>query len=65
MPTETTRPIADDPQLDATLHLAYDLGNTEWTFSCAPAVAVAPRESTDRITSQVFAVDHTIHRRPG
>ena len=46
MPTETTRPIADDTLPDATLHLAFDLGNTEWTFACTTAVAVAPRVRT-------------------
>ena len=46
MPTETTRPIADDPLPDATLHLAFDLGNTEWTFACTTAAAVAPRVRT-------------------
>ena len=46
MPTMTTRPIVDDPVLDATLHVAFDLGNTEWTLASTPAVAEAPRVRT-------------------
>lgn len=46
MPTITTRPIVDDPVLEATLHVAFDLGNTEWTLACTPAVAEAPRVRT-------------------
>jgi transposase len=46
MPTLTTRPIVDDPPLVATLHVAFDLGNTEWTLACTPAVAAAPRVRT-------------------
>jgi len=42
----TTRPIADDTLPDATLHVAFDLGNTEWTFACTTAAAVAPRVRT-------------------
>ena len=42
MPTVTTRPIVDDIPLVETLHLAFDLGNTEWTLACTPAVAAAP-----------------------
>ena len=46
MPTVTTRPIVDELPPDATLHLAFDLGNTEWSLACAPAVAAAPRVRT-------------------
>ncbi|MEO7963034.1 MAG: IS110 family transposase [Gemmatimonadaceae bacterium] len=46
MPTVTTRSIVDAPVLDATLPRACDLGNTEWTFACAPAIAVPPRVRT-------------------
>ena len=43
MPTVTTRPIVDDIWLDATLLVAFDLGNTEWTLACTPALAMPPR----------------------
>jgi len=46
MPTVTTRPIVDDPLLEATLLVAFDLGNTEWTLAFAPALAVPPRLRT-------------------
>jgi transposase len=46
MPTVTTRPIVDDTLLDATLHVAFDLGNTEWTLACTPALTVPPRLRT-------------------
>ena len=46
MPTVTTRPIEDERPQDATLHVAFDLGNTEWTLACAPAVAAPPRIRT-------------------
>ena len=46
MPTVTTRPTVDGILLDATLLVALDLGNTEWTLACSPAVAVAPRVRT-------------------
>ena len=42
----TTRPIVDDTVLEATLLVAFDLGNTEWTLACAPAFAVTPRVRT-------------------
>ncbi|MDP1861835.1 MAG: IS110 family transposase [Gemmatimonadaceae bacterium] len=46
MPTVTTRPIEDESPQDATLHVAFDLGNTEWTLACTTAAAVAPRVRT-------------------
>ena len=46
MPTVTTRPIEDESPQDATLHVAFDLGNTEWTLACTPAVAAPPRIRT-------------------
>ena len=45
MPTLTTRPDTSAPA-GPTLYLAFDLGNTEWTFACTPAVAQAPRVRT-------------------
>jgi len=46
MPSVTTRPIMDDTLLDATLLVAFDLGNTEWTLACTPALAAPPRVRT-------------------
>ena len=46
MPTDTTGPIVDDPQPYATLHLAFDIGNTEWTFASTPAVPLPLRVRT-------------------
>lgn len=42
MPTETTRPSVDT----ATLCVALDLGNTEWTLASTPAAAMPPRVRT-------------------
>ena len=49
MPTDTAGPIVDDRQPYATLHLAFDIGNTEWTFGAhAAAALVAARRGATR-----------------
>lgn len=46
MPTMPTRPTADAIPFTATLHVAFDLGNTTWTLASAPTLAVPSRVRT-------------------